>query len=151
MCACAGVVQMNLGILLSLFNQRYFRDSLSTWCEFVPQVLFLNSLFGYLVILIIGKWASGSTADLYHVLIYMFMSPGNVDCAQRGELPGCPENKMFPGQGPVQVSCWACTQLCAQMSTMHAMLEQLHVLSRCCVAGALPIVPTASLVCNTCT
>jgi V-type H+-transporting ATPase subunit a len=99
-----GVVQMNLGILLSLFNQRYFRDKLSTWCEFVPQMLFLNSLFGYLSLLIVGKWASGSTADLYHVLIYMFMSPGNVDCAQPdGAPPGCPENKMFSGQGQVQV------------------------------------------------
>ncbi len=26
----AGVIQMNLGILMSLFNQRYFRDNLST-------------------------------------------------------------------------------------------------------------------------
>ena len=23
---------MNMGIVLSFFNQRYFRDSLSTWC-----------------------------------------------------------------------------------------------------------------------
>lgn len=30
--ACAGVVQMNAGIVHSLFNQLYFRDSLSTWC-----------------------------------------------------------------------------------------------------------------------
>lgn len=29
---------MNLGILMSLFNQRYFRDKLSTICEFIPQV-----------------------------------------------------------------------------------------------------------------
>lgn len=34
----AGVVQMNLGILMSLYNQRYFRDTLSTLCEFIPQV-----------------------------------------------------------------------------------------------------------------
>ena len=27
-----GVTQMNLGILMSLFNQRYFRDNLSTMC-----------------------------------------------------------------------------------------------------------------------
>jgi hypothetical protein len=34
----AGVAQMNLGILMSLYNQRYFRDRLSTLCEFIPQV-----------------------------------------------------------------------------------------------------------------
>ena len=28
-----GVIQMNLGILMSLFNQRYFRDNLSTMCD----------------------------------------------------------------------------------------------------------------------
>jgi hypothetical protein len=28
---------MNAGIVLSYFNQRYFADSLSTICEFVPQ------------------------------------------------------------------------------------------------------------------
>ena len=31
LCGVTGVAQMNLGILMSLFNQRYFRDSLSTW------------------------------------------------------------------------------------------------------------------------
>jgi hypothetical protein len=27
---------MNVGIVLSFFNQRYFRDSLSTWCDNPP-------------------------------------------------------------------------------------------------------------------
>jgi hypothetical protein len=29
--------QMNAGIILSFFNQRYFSDTLSTVCEFIPQ------------------------------------------------------------------------------------------------------------------
>jgi hypothetical protein len=33
-----GVVHMNLGIMMSLFNNLYFKDRLSTICEFVPQV-----------------------------------------------------------------------------------------------------------------
>jgi hypothetical protein len=33
-----GVTHMNLGIVMSLFNNLYFRDRLSTLCEFVPQV-----------------------------------------------------------------------------------------------------------------
>lgn len=93
-----GVAQMNGGILLSYFNQQYFGDALSTWCEFIPQVVFLNCLFGYLAILIIMKWATGSEADLYHTLIYMFLSPGDVTCG--GE---CPENQLYPGQGFFQV------------------------------------------------
>ena len=71
-----GVVQMNAGIAMSLLNQRSERDRLSTLTEFIPQVLFLNALFGYLCFLILLKWATGSTADLYHTLIYMFLSPG---------------------------------------------------------------------------
>lgn len=33
-----GVVHMNLGIIMSFFNNIYFKDRLSTICEFVPQV-----------------------------------------------------------------------------------------------------------------
>lgn len=33
-----GVVHMNLGIIMSWFNNLYFRDRLSTICEFIPQV-----------------------------------------------------------------------------------------------------------------
>lgn len=33
-----GVAHMNLGIVMSLFNNLYFRDRLSTICEFIPQV-----------------------------------------------------------------------------------------------------------------
>uniref|UniRef100_A0A7S3QLW0 V-type proton ATPase subunit a n=1 Tax=Dunaliella tertiolecta TaxID=3047 RepID=A0A7S3QLW0_DUNTE len=88
-----GVIHMNLGILMSLFNNQFFRDRLSTLTEFIPQVIFLNSLFGYLCFLIIYKWVSGSTADLYHVLIYMFLKPGTVD----------EQAYLFPGQSGVQV------------------------------------------------
>jgi hypothetical protein len=102
---CAGVIQMNGGIVLSYLNQRYFRDSLSTYCEFIPQMIFLNGLFGYLCLLIVGKWISGSTADLYHVMIYMFLSPGTggLACKDATGKLGCPENIMFTGQGPLQV------------------------------------------------
>ena len=101
----AGVIQMNGGILLSFFNMRYFRDQLSIYCEFIPQVIFLNGLFGYLCILIVSKWITGSTADLYHVMIYMFLSPGTggLACLDASGNYGCKENIMFPGQGPLQV------------------------------------------------
>lgn len=51
----------------------------------LAQVLFLSSMFGYLSILIMMKWTMGTReapikADLYHVMIYMFLQPGNVDC-----------------------------------------------------------------------
>ncbi|KAJ8763484.1 hypothetical protein K2173_002367 [Erythroxylum novogranatense] len=88
-----GVAQMNLGIILSYFNAAYFGNSLNIWFQFIPQMIFLNALFGYLSLLIIVKWCTGSQADLYHVMIYMFLSPTD-------ELG---ENQLFPGQKTVQL------------------------------------------------
>lgn len=59
---------MNLGILMSYFNQRYFRDTLSMVCEFIPQMIFLNALFGYLAFLIILKWCASSLRRPSHHL-----------------------------------------------------------------------------------
>ncbi|XP_076900102.1 V-type proton ATPase subunit a3-like isoform X1 [Bidens hawaiensis] len=70
-----GVAQMNLGIILSYFNAKFFKNDLNIRYQFIPQMIFLNSLFGYLSLLIIVKWCTGSQADLYHVMIYMFLSP----------------------------------------------------------------------------
>ena len=101
-----GVAQMMLGIFMSLLNFLHNRDYLSIVCEFIPQVVFLGSLFGYLVILIILKWITpGATADLYHVMIYMFLAPGNADCLGEGAggSAGCPENVLYTGQGGFQV------------------------------------------------
>ena len=39
-------------------------------------MIFLNFIFGYLCILIVIKWCTGKLTDLYHVMIYMFLSPG---------------------------------------------------------------------------
>jgi len=88
-----GVTQMNLGIIMSYFNGQFFHNSLNIWYQFVPQIIFLNSLFGYLSLLIIIKWCTGSQADLYHVMIYMFLSPTD-------ELG---ENQLFWGQRTVQM------------------------------------------------
>ncbi|WRX33425.1 V-type ATPase [Theobroma cacao] len=88
-----GVAQMNLGIILSYFNARFFRNSLDIRYQFVPQMIFLNSLFGYLSLLIIIKWCTGSQADLYHVMIYMFLSPTD----------DLGDNELFWGQRPLQI------------------------------------------------
>ena len=89
-----GVIQMMLGIFMSYINHVHFRDRLSIICEFIPQVLFLGSIFGYLCLLMVIKWTTpGCTADLYHVMIYMFLQPGNVDCTDKlTGIAGCPEN-----------------------------------------------------------
>ncbi|KMZ56077.1 hypothetical protein ZOSMA_99G00070 [Zostera marina] len=88
-----GVAQMNLGIMMSYFNGSFFKNSLNIWYQFVPQMIFLNSLFGYLSLLIIMKWCTGSKADLYHIMIYMFLSPTD----------DLDENQLFNGQKSLQL------------------------------------------------
>ncbi|TKY75208.1 V-type proton ATPase subunit a3 [Spatholobus suberectus] len=88
-----GVSQMNLGIIMSYYNAKYFENYINIWYQFVPQVIFLNSLFGYLSLLIIIKWWTGSQADLYHVMIYMFLSPTD----------DLGENQLFVGQKFLQL------------------------------------------------
>jgi len=88
-----GVAQMNLGIILSYFNAKFYGDDINIRYQFFPQMIFLNSLFGYLSLLIIVKWCTGSQADLYHVMIYMFLSPTD----------DLGENQLFVGQKFLQL------------------------------------------------
>lgn len=60
-----GVSQMLFGVFLSLWNHRFFRNMANVWCEFVPQLLFLCSIFGYLVIIIFAKWTINFGKDTY--------------------------------------------------------------------------------------
>ncbi|XP_020251143.1 V-type proton ATPase subunit a1-like, partial [Asparagus officinalis] len=88
-----GLTQMNLGIILSYFDAKFYGNSLDIRHQFIPQMIFLNSLFGYLALLIIIKWCTGSQADLYHVMIYMFLSP----------MDDLGENQLFWGQKFLQI------------------------------------------------
>eukprot|EP01023_Acetabularia_acetabulum_P010235 TRINITY_DN1468_c0_g2_i1.p1 TRINITY_DN1468_c0_g2~~TRINITY_DN1468_c0_g2_i1.p1 ORF type:complete len:887 (+),score=191.34 TRINITY_DN1468_c0_g2_i1:21-2681(+) len=112
-----GVTQMSLGVFMSLMNHIYFHDMLSIVCEFIPQILFLWSVFGYMCFIIIYKWVAwptlearstaastnmkfnattgveqpdpiGRPPDLYHIMIYFFLGPGSVDCPGEGPNGG---------------------------------------------------------------
>jgi len=88
-----GVVHMTVGICLSFLNQIYFRQYLSVFYEFFPQMVFLLGLFGFMDALIIFKWLNdwrdpqysnyggpgGFIAPrLLNLLINMFLSPFEV-------------------------------------------------------------------------
>jgi V-type H+-transporting ATPase subunit a len=51
-----GVLQMSLGVFMKGLNAIYFRNDLDFLHEFIPQILLLWVLFGYMDILIVLKW-----------------------------------------------------------------------------------------------
>lgn len=94
-----GVIHMTFAICLQVPNHIKFKKPLNIIAEFIPQILFMESIFGYLVLCIVYKWSvdwsQSSTAPpgLLNMLIYMFLSPGTVD----------PKTQLYAGQGFVQV------------------------------------------------
>lgn len=52
-----GVIHMSVGIFMHLLNGIKFRKWYNVFCEFVPQILFMWCMFGYLVALIVYKWS----------------------------------------------------------------------------------------------
>ncbi|KAG6379163.1 V-type ATPase, V0 complex, 116kDa subunit family [Boletus reticuloceps] len=94
-----GVIHMTFALCLQLPNHIKFKRPLDIYANFIPQMIFLQSIFGYLVLCILYKWtidwsrASTGPPSLLNMLIGMFLSPGTVD----------PQSQLYPGQGFVQV------------------------------------------------
>ncbi|WFD25000.1 hypothetical protein MEQU1_003707 [Malassezia equina] len=101
-----GVAHMTFALLLNVPNHLHFKRASFIWAELVPQILFLESLFGYLVITIFYKWSTdwyatdangaplhNSPPGLLNMLIYMFLKPGVV----------APDAQLYAGQASVQM------------------------------------------------
>ncbi|KIM55209.1 hypothetical protein SCLCIDRAFT_1221352 [Scleroderma citrinum Foug A] len=94
-----GVVHMTFALCLQLPNHIKFKRPLDIYTNFIPQMIFLQSIFGYLVVCILYKWSvdwstrSTEPPSLLNMLIAMFLSPGSVD----------PHSQLYPGQSFVQV------------------------------------------------
>jgi V-type H+-transporting ATPase subunit a len=50
------IIQMSIGIILKGLNSIHFRQKLDLFFEVIPAFLLLFALFGWMDILIIGKW-----------------------------------------------------------------------------------------------
>uniref|UniRef100_A0A671RT35 V-type proton ATPase subunit a n=1 Tax=Sinocyclocheilus anshuiensis TaxID=1608454 RepID=A0A671RT35_9TELE len=58
-----GVIHMSFGVVLSVFNHLHFRQKFKIYLLFLPELLFLLCLFGYLVFMIFYKWLAFSVRD----------------------------------------------------------------------------------------
>ncbi|KAF1977604.1 vacuolar ATP synthase-like protein 98 kDa subunit [Bimuria novae-zelandiae CBS 107.79] len=92
-----GWCHMTFSLMWSLVNARYFKTPIDIWGNFVPGMIFFQSIFGYLSFTIVYKWSINWAArgidppSLLNMLIYMFLKPGDL-----GQDP------LYPGQVTVQ-------------------------------------------------
>lgn len=99
---------MTYSLCLQLPNHIKFKRRLDIYANFIPQMIFFQSLFGYLALTIIYKfivdWGKSTTPapSLLNMFIAMFLSPGNVD----------PTKQLYPGQAFVQTVLLGTAAIC---------------------------------------
>ncbi|KAL1600413.1 H(+)-transporting V0 sector ATPase subunit a [Paraconiothyrium brasiliense] len=102
-----GWCHMTFSLMWSLVNARYFKTPIDIWGNFVPGMIFFQSIFGYLSFTIVYKWsvdwaARGSDPpSLLNMLIYMFLKPGDL-----GQDP------LFSGQVAIQKTLVVLALIC---------------------------------------
>ena len=78
-----GVLQMILGLFLKGFNGIYFGDYVDFLFEFIPQLIFMCLLFGYMCLMIYIKWGTDWSDDtskapsLISQLLMLFLNMGS--------------------------------------------------------------------------
>lgn len=89
---------MVLGLFLSLFNHIHYRSWVKVFFKFIPEILLLLSLFGYMDFLIIYKWMTSVEGHnkpmLIRTMIDMFLSIGDIKDDER----------LYDGQEDVQLA-----------------------------------------------
>uniref|UniRef100_A0A8C8A7B0 V-type proton ATPase subunit a n=1 Tax=Oryzias sinensis TaxID=183150 RepID=A0A8C8A7B0_9TELE len=97
MSVIVGVIHMSFGVILSTYNHVYFKKKYNLYLVFLPELLFLLCLFGYLVFMIFYKWLAFSAEDSSHapsILIHFI----NMFLMQGGEV-----QPLYTGQHGLQV------------------------------------------------
>ncbi|XP_067632821.1 V-type proton ATPase 116 kDa subunit a1-like [Eurosta solidaginis] len=112
-----GVLHMVFGVCLNVENMVYFKKYSYILLEFLPQVLFLMLLFGYMGFMMIYKWAQYSPTTNYEpyqptcapsVLIYFI---NMILFKDTPAAAGC-EMYMFKSQGMIEKVLWIVALVC---------------------------------------
>lgn len=99
-----GVSQMVMGVCCKLMNSLYWKDMITLYFVYIPEIVFINSIFGYLVILILIKWTTNWDTTFilnnYELVtipqIYCKDDLSNVPC---WTAPYQPDRSLVPGYG----------------------------------------------------
>lgn len=75
-----GVSQMTFGVCLKATNAVYFKEGLDFFFEFIPMIIFVLSLFGYMVVLIFMKWSINWEYRMYTATCFDGFTPQNETC-----------------------------------------------------------------------
>lgn len=80
-----GVTQMIAGIILRGMNAVYFNNLVDFIFEFIPQLIFMTLLFGYMIVMIFIKWGTDWSNDpskapsIITLLMNIFLKGGSVE------------------------------------------------------------------------
>ncbi|NXM36249.1 VPP2 ATPase, partial [Oxyruncus cristatus] len=135
-----GVTHMTFGVILGLFNHLHFKKTYNIYLVFIPELLFMMCIFGYLVFMIFFKWLAYSAEDstsapsILIQFINMFLFPGG-----GGETKG-----LYPGQAPLQRFLLSVAFLCVPVMLLGKPLYLYWLHSggrgiRMCRSGYRPI------------
>ncbi|KAG9509657.1 V-type proton ATPase 116 kDa subunit a isoform 1, partial [Fragariocoptes setiger] len=108
-----GITQMGFGVGLSLINHNYFNSQIDIITEFIPRVIWLVAIFGYMVLLIFVKWffydhTTSSCAPsvlimMINMFLYKYPKPEEAPCYL---LP------IYPGQQLIQTLLLLAALIC---------------------------------------
>ncbi|XP_057687516.1 V-type proton ATPase 116 kDa subunit a [Corythoichthys intestinalis] len=92
-----GIIHMSFGVILSTLNHLHFRRKYNLYLVFLPEILFLLCLFGYLVFMILYKWlffSAKNSREAPSILIHFI----NMFLMQSDSV-----QPLFPGQSGLQI------------------------------------------------
>jgi V-type H+-transporting ATPase subunit a len=119
---------MTFALCLQVPNHLKFKRYSDIYTNFIPQIIFLQSIFGYLVLCILYKWsidwstASIQPPSLLNMLITMFLQPGSV----------APQSRLYRGQGTVQLVLLMCAAICVPwllIAKPYLLWKEMHTTS----------------------
>jgi V-type H+-transporting ATPase subunit a len=116
---------MTFALCLQIPNHLKFKRYSDIYTNFIPQIIFLQSIFGYLVLCILYKWsidwstASIQPPSLLNMLITMFLQPGSVP----------EQSRLYRGQGTIQLVLLMAAAICVPwllISKPYLLWKEMH-------------------------